>query len=65
MVLEKANISLLVSISNMSHEKEKETINRLIASRVNGIIIFLEDNYMSDYSHILELKERKYRNNFV
>ncbi len=59
-VLEKANISLLVSISNMSHEKEKETINRLIASRVNGIIIFLEDNYMSDYSHILELKERKY-----
>lgn len=59
-VLEKHNIGLLVSISNMSHEKEKETIQRLISNRVNGIIIFLEDNYMSDYSHILELKERAY-----
>lgn len=59
-VLEKNNIGLLVSISNMSHEKEKETIQRLILNRVGGIILFLEDNYMSDYSHIVELKDRAF-----
>lgn len=58
--LEKANIGLLVSISNMNHEKEKETINRLITNRVDGMIIFLENHYVNDYSHIAQLKERKY-----
>jgi len=58
--LEKAKIGLLISISNMSHEKEKETIEKLISKHIDGIIIFLEDNYRKDYSHIVELKERNF-----
>jgi len=59
-VLGKANIGLLISISNMSHEREKETIAKLIYRNIDGIIIFLEDNYMQDFSHIAELKERNF-----
>ena len=58
--LEKANISFIVSISNMSHEKEKETIAKLLAKQVDGMIIFLEDHYKEDYSHITALKQSKY-----
>jgi len=58
--LEKANISLLVSISNMSHEKEKETVDKLLDKHVDGMIIFLEDHYKEDYSHIVRLKEKNY-----
>ncbi|MCL5028184.1 MAG: GntR family transcriptional regulator [Bacteroidetes bacterium] len=58
--LEKAKIGLLISISNMSHEKEKETIDKLISRHIDGMIIFLEDNYRNDYSHIVELKERNF-----
>jgi GntR family transcriptional regulator, arabinose operon transcriptional repressor len=58
--LEKEKINLLIAISNMSHEKEKETIERLISSNVDGIVIFLEDNYRLDFSHILKLKEEKF-----
>lgn len=58
--LEKANISFLVSISNMSHEKEKETVAKLLAQHVDGMIIFLEDHYKDDYSHIVALKEKNY-----
>ena len=58
--LEKANISLLVSISNMSHEKEKETVDKLLAKHVDGMIIFMEDHYKQDYSHIKRLKEKNY-----
>ena len=58
--LEKANISLLVSISNMSLEKEKETVDKLLAKHVDGMIIFMEDHYKQDYSHIKRLKEKNY-----
>jgi|GEM_PF-871223 len=58
--LEKAGISLMVSISNMSHEKEKETIYKLVSKRIDGLIIFLEDNYIFDYEHITELSEKKF-----
>ena len=58
--LEKANIGLLISITNMSHEKEKETIEKLISMRIDGIIIFLEDGYRKNYSHIKELKEKNF-----
>jgi len=58
--LEKANISLLVSISNMSHEKEKETVDKLLDKHVDGMIIFLEDHYKEDYSHIVRLKEKNF-----
>jgi GntR family transcriptional regulator, arabinose operon transcriptional repressor len=57
---EKLNFGLLVSISNMSHEKEKETIDKLIHQRIDGMIIFLEDNYRQDYSHIVSLQQRKF-----
>lgn len=57
--VEKAGISLMVSISNMSHEKEKETVFKLISKKIDGLIIFLENNYINDYSHIVELKEKK------
>jgi len=57
---EKERIHLLVSISNMSHEREKETIERLTEQQVDGLIIFLEDNYRNDYSHIGQLKEKKF-----
>jgi LacI family transcriptional regulator len=56
---EKEKIHLLVSISNMSHEKEIATIKRLNNQNVDGLVLFLEDNYRADYSHISELKERK------
>jgi GntR family transcriptional regulator, arabinose operon transcriptional repressor len=59
-VVEEHQYGLLISISNMSHEKEKITINRLIHNNVAGLIIFLEDNYLKDYSHIVELKENNY-----
>ena len=58
--LEKANVSLLVSISNMSHEKERDTIAKLLANHADGLIIFLEDHYKEDYSHIVALKESNY-----
>lgn len=58
--LEKAEVSLLVSISNMSHEKERDTIAKLLANHTDGLIIFLEDHYKEDYSHIAALKESNY-----
>ncbi len=58
--LEKKKMNLLISISNMSHEKEKDTVERLISRHVDGMIIFLEDHYMQDYSHIKRLKEAKF-----
>ena len=58
--LEKEEINLIIAISNMSHEREKETIERLITSNVDGMVIFLEDNYRLDYSHIVKLKEKKF-----
>ncbi len=57
---EKLNFGLNVSISNMSHEKEKETIEKLVHQHADGMIIFLEDNYRNDYSHIVGLQRRKY-----
>lgn len=57
---ERLNLGLLVSISNMSHEKEKETIEKLVFRRIDGMIIFLEDNYRNDYSHIVGLQQRKF-----
>lgn len=59
-VFEKEGINLSISISNMSHEKEKLTIERSIQQNVDGLVIFLEDNYRNDYSHIAELKEKKF-----
>lgn len=59
-VIERRKLSLIVSISNESHEKEKVTIERLIAHNVDGMIIFLENNYRQDYSHIVKLKESKF-----
>lgn len=58
--VEKANLDLVVAISNMSHEKEKETIEKLLRKKVEGMIIFLEDHYHDNYSHITDLKKRKY-----
>ncbi|HEX2961505.1 MAG TPA: LacI family DNA-binding transcriptional regulator [Ignavibacteriales bacterium] len=58
--LEKEHIGLLVSISNMSHEKEKETVENLMSHNVDGMIIFLEDHYRDDFSHIVELKNNKF-----
>jgi len=58
--LEKAKVSLLVSISNMSHEKERDAIAKLLANHTDGLIIFLEDHYKEDYSHIVALKESNY-----
>lgn len=58
--LEKEKINLLIAISNMSHEKEKETIERLISNNMDGMVIFLEDNYRLDYSHIVKLQEKKF-----
>jgi GntR family transcriptional regulator of arabinose operon len=60
LALEKAKISMLVSISNMSHEKEQETVDKLLAKHVDGMIIFMEDHYKDDYSHIQRLKEKNY-----
>lgn len=59
-VLQKADVNLLIAISNMSHEEEKHTISNLISAGVDGLIIYMEDNYYNDYSHIVELKNRKY-----
>lgn len=58
--LEKEQIGLLVSISNMSHEREIETVGKLMSHNVDGMIIFLEDHYREDYSHIVGLKKNKY-----
>jgi len=58
--LGKAEVSLLVSISNMSHEKERDTIAKLLANHTDGLIIFLEDRYKEDYSHIVALRESNY-----
>jgi GntR family transcriptional regulator of arabinose operon len=58
--LEKEKINLLIAISNLSHEKEKETIDRLISNNMDGMVIFLEDSYRLDYSHIVKLKEKKF-----
>ncbi|MGE5412387.1 MAG: LacI family DNA-binding transcriptional regulator [Clostridiales bacterium] len=59
-VVEQSKIGLLVSISNMNHEKEKETVEMLISKQIDGFIIFLEDHYREDYSHIIELKEKNF-----
>jgi len=58
--LEKEKINLLIAISNLSHEIEKETFERLISNNMDGMIIFLDDSYRMDYSHIAELKEKKF-----
>ncbi len=58
--LDKKKIGILISISNMNHEKEKDTIERLISRHVDGMIIFLEDHYRQDYSHIAKLREANY-----
>lgn len=57
---EKDGIHLSISISSMRHAKEKLTIERLIDQNVDGLVLFLEDNYRNDYSHIEELKAKKY-----
>lgn len=57
---EKDGIHLSISISSMKHAKEKLTIERLIDQNVDGLVLYLEDNYRNDYSHIEELKEKKY-----
>jgi DNA-binding LacI/PurR family transcriptional regulator len=44
----------------MSHEKEKETIERLRQQQVDGMLIFLEDHYREDYSHIEQLQRSHY-----
>ncbi|HEX2982797.1 MAG TPA: substrate-binding domain-containing protein [Ignavibacteriales bacterium] len=59
-VFDNSNVGLLVSISNMNHEKEMETIEMLISKDIDGMIIFLEDNYRENYSHIAELKKNNY-----
>lgn len=59
-VFENSNVGLLVSISNMNHEKEMETIEMLIQKEIDGMIIFLEDNYRDNYSHIAEMKKNNY-----
>lgn len=58
--VEKHRFSMIISISNMSHEREKTIIDRLIRNHIAGLIIFLEDNYLRDYSHIVELRNRNY-----
>ncbi|MHB2153689.1 GntR family transcriptional regulator [Calditrichota bacterium GD2] len=58
-IVEKSDMGLIISISNMSHEKEKESISNLLQHHVDGLVIFLEDQYRRDYSHIIELKEKR------
>ncbi len=58
--LEKERIYLWMAISNMSHDKEKQTIERLISNNVDGMVIFLEDGYRLDFSHIAKLQEKKF-----
>ncbi len=57
--LENRGYNLLISISNMNHEKEREAVYNLLENHVSGLIIFLEDNYQNNYSHIEELILRK------
>jgi len=57
-VLERENISLLISISNMNHEEESQAIERLVSKKIDGLIIFLEDNYKNDYSHLVALQNK-------
>jgi len=59
-VLEKERISLLISISNMSHRLERENIMQMMNSRVDGLIIYPEDFYRKNYEHIARLKEKNY-----
>mgnify|MGYP001348828247 CR=1 FL=1 len=56
--LEKENISLLVAISNMNHEEERDVIERLISKNTDGLILYLEDNYKKDFSHLVALKNK-------
>jgi GntR family transcriptional regulator, arabinose operon transcriptional repressor len=59
-VLEKSNINLLISISNMSHQLESENISQMVSRQIDGLIIFLEDYYRKNYDHVANLK----KNNF-
>lgn len=58
-IFDKNNINLLVSISNGNHQQECDNLQHLINSKIDGLIIFLEDNYSNDYSHIVELSSKK------
>ncbi len=59
-VLEKSNINLLISISNMSHQQESENISQMVEKKIDGLIIYLEDYYRKHFDHIARLKERNY-----
>ncbi|MBI9071115.1 MAG: GntR family transcriptional regulator [Melioribacteraceae bacterium] len=58
--LENAGIGMLVSITDLNHQKEKETIEMLISKNVDGLIIFMESNYRNDYNHITDLKDKDF-----
>lgn len=59
-VLEKSNINLLISISNMSHQLESENISQMVNRQIDGLIIFLEDYYRKNYDHVANLKKNNY-----
>lgn len=59
-VLEKSNINLLISISNMSHQQESENISQLVDKKIDGLVIYLEDYYRKHFDHIARLKESNY-----
>lgn len=59
-VLEKSNINLLISISNMSHQLESENISQMVERGIDGLIIYLEDYYRKNYDHIEQLKKSNY-----
>ena len=59
-VLDKANYTLLISISNMSHQLESENVLQMADRKVDGLIIFMQDYYRHNYSHISSLKKKKY-----
>jgi GntR family transcriptional regulator of arabinose operon len=59
-VLEKSNINLLISISNMNHQLESENISQMVNREIDGLIIFLEDYYRKNYDHVANLKKNNY-----
>lgn len=59
-VLEKANYTLLISISNMNHQLESENVMQMVERKIDGLIIFMQDYYRHNFSHISYLKKKKY-----
>lgn len=59
-VLERSNINLLISISNMSHQLESENISQMVDRKIDGLIIYLEDYYRKNYDHVANLKKNNY-----